>query len=197
MINNLDENSFIHCVKFLNMEEIIIVSKINCCYNNLIKKYYNFLIKKLVNNLIKCEDENNITLIDCFDYTFKDEKFENTNLYYCDKCKTHNQAIKKHYIWKLPENLIIVFKRFNGLDKDNTHITFDINNLNLSKYTYNDNTINYNLYSTINHFGNILGGHYINISKRDNKWYIFDDDKRQDLNNTELFYTNTYILFYK
>jgi len=143
------------------------------------------------------EHNKNITLIDCFDYTFKDEKFENTNLYYCDKCKTLNQAIKKHYIWKLPENLIIVFKRFNGLDKDNTHITFDINNLNLNKYTYNNNNINYNLYSTINHFGNILGGHYINISKRDNKWYIFDDDKRQDLNNTELFYTNSYILFYK
>ena len=156
------------------------------------------------NSSVNSEDnptENNkpksLNIIDCFDETFKDEKFENTNLYYCDKCKTHNQAIKKHYIWKLPQNLIVVFKRFNGLNKNNTQITFDINNLNLNKYVYNKNTINYNLYSTINHFGNILGGHYINISKRNNKWYIFDDEKRENLNNTELLYTNTYILFYK
>jgi len=142
-------------------------------------------------------ENNNISLIDCFDYTFKDEKFENTNLYYCDKCKTHNQATKKHYIWKLPPNLIIVFKRFNGLHKNNTPIKFNIENLDLNKYIYKKLQTNYSLYSSINHFGNILGGHYISISKRNNQWFLFDDEQKYEITNFNNMYNNSYILFYK
>lgn len=62
MINNLDENLFIYCVNFLNIQEILILSKINSSCNNLIKKYYTFILRSLVSKLIKAEDENNITL---------------------------------------------------------------------------------------------------------------------------------------
>ena len=62
MINNLDENLFIYCVNFLNIQEILILSKINSSCNNLIKKYYTFILRCLVSKLIKAEDENNITL---------------------------------------------------------------------------------------------------------------------------------------
>lgn len=148
-------------------------------------------------NPIEHSKPKSLNIIDCFNETFKDEKFENTNLYYCDKCKTHNQAIKKHYIWKLPQNLIIVLKRFNGLDKNNTQITFDIEKLDISKYTYKNKKTNYNLYSTINHYGNILGGHYVNFSKRNDKWYIFDDTNCHDVPNDDIIHKNSYILFYK
>ena len=62
MINNFDESLFIYCVNFLNLQEIIILSKINSSYNNIIKKYYTFILRSLVSKLIKTEDENNLTL---------------------------------------------------------------------------------------------------------------------------------------
>lgn len=62
MINNFDENISIYCVNFLNLQEIIILSKINSSYNNIVKKYYTFILRSLVSKLIKTEDENNLTL---------------------------------------------------------------------------------------------------------------------------------------
>ena len=62
MINNLDENLYIYCVNFLNIEEIITLLKININCNNLIKKHYTFILRNLIKKLIKVEDVNNLTL---------------------------------------------------------------------------------------------------------------------------------------
>ena len=62
MINSLDVNLCIYYINFLNIQEIINLSKINSSYNNVIKKYYSFILRSLVSKLIKTEDENNITL---------------------------------------------------------------------------------------------------------------------------------------
>ena len=62
MIDNLYENLSIYCVNFLNIEEIITLSKTNINWNNLIKKYYIFILRNLISKLIKVEDVNNLTL---------------------------------------------------------------------------------------------------------------------------------------
>ena len=62
MINNFDENISIYCINFLNLQEIIILSKINSSYNKLIKKYYTYILRSLVSKLIKAEDQENLTL---------------------------------------------------------------------------------------------------------------------------------------
>jgi ubiquitin carboxyl-terminal hydrolase 4/11/15 len=53
-----------------------------------------------------------ITLSDCMDEFKKSEILDEQNMWYCNKCKEHVQAIKKFEIYKAPPIIIINLKRF-------------------------------------------------------------------------------------
>ena len=96
------------------------------------------------------------------------------------------------FLVKQNHKIILVTKGMSK--KDNiSHISkkIHIEKLDISKYTYKNKSTNYNLYSTINHYGNILGGHYVNFSKRNDKWYIFDDTNCHDVPNDDIIHKNS------
>jgi ubiquitin carboxyl-terminal hydrolase 4/11/15 len=56
-----------------------------------------------------------VLIYDCLELFRKKEKLEENNTWYCNKCKTHVQATKKMEIYKAPECLILVLKRFRTI----------------------------------------------------------------------------------
>ena len=68
----------------------------------------------------------------------------------------------------------------------------------LTEFSYSKDK--YNLYATVNHFGNLGGGHYVANCKNnlDGKWYHFNDDSVNYIDNvSEVIDQSAYILFYE
>jgi ubiquitin carboxyl-terminal hydrolase 8 len=151
--------------------------------------------------LIALPINNNMNNIyQCFDEFTSIEKLDNQNKWKCKYCKEHCNAIKQISIWKIPNILIIVLKRFNHEtgEKINLDINFPIDNLNLSKYIngYDKYDAKYEAYGIINHVGNIGYGHYYAYCKNiDGEWYNYDDSHISKLKN--IITENAYVLFYK
>ena len=104
-------------------------------------------------NEIKSQSKKTINLYDCFNLFKSEEKLEDDNMWYCNKCKKHQEVFKKMDIYKSPYYLIIQLKRFKhhnirnsifgsiygGDGKNTTLIEFPIKNLNLSHYIVGPN----------------------------------------------------------
>ena len=128
-------------------------------------------------------------MYDCLNNFMIEETLSGTDKWYCSKCKDHVIATKKMEIFKIPECLIIHFKRFShtrnsafGSKKLNDKIDFPIDGLNMSKYVLQNidgKKIFYDLYAVSNHFGSLNGGHYTAFAKNpiQNKWFQFDDSE--------------------
>lgn len=56
----------------------------------------------------------------------------------------------------------------------------------------------YDLYSIVNHFGNLNGGHYTAFAKNpDGNWYDFNDSQVSGANLNNLCSSAAYLLFYR
>jgi len=144
-----------------------------------------------------------ITLQDCLEEFTKEEKLGEDDLWYCPRCKKHQQATKRFDIWKLPEILVVHLKRFSNSrilrDKIDTFVDFPIEGLDLevmvgerevAKRLRNqgfdisslglgdvDESLVYDLYAVDEHLGGLGGGHYraYALNHITKKWYHFDD----------------------
>jgi ubiquitin C-terminal hydrolase len=122
----------------------------------------------------------------------------------CDKSSKQNKALKKLYIHMLPEKLTIQFKRFivnrNHSRKNTSRVDFPIDNLVMNQIIEEEPTL-YELYSVINHIGDVGGGHYTNYSMNsiNRKWYEFNDSSINYLTDykKEIVSSQAYILFYQ
>jgi ubiquitin C-terminal hydrolase len=57
------------------------------------------------------------------------------NAWYCNKCVSHKQAVKKIQVYKVPPVLIINLKRFRGhSNKQDTFVHFPISGLDMSEF---------------------------------------------------------------
>ena len=98
--------------------------------------------------------------------------------------------------------MVIDFKRFNQKGvKNQSLITFPLENLNLSKYVigYKKDSYKYDLYGVANHTGGTMGGHYFAYVKNANgKWYTFNDTSVSIINHTDnIISPKAYCLFYR
>ena len=79
-----------------------------------------------------------IDLMECLKEFTKEEKLDSTETFYCENCKNRCECTKKIEIWKMPNILIIHFKRFKYNKKQkkkmDTFINFPIQNLDLSGF---------------------------------------------------------------
>lgn len=124
--------------------------------------------------------------------------------YKCDECEKNGIAKKTLIIHMLPEKLIIQLKRFivrgRHSRKNNSNINFPIDNLVLNE-VIKDKDVEYELYSVVNHIGDVGGGHYTNYSKNqiNKEWYEFNDSSVSYLTKPEdeIISSNAYILFYQ
>ena len=145
------------------------------------------------------------TLHDCLDLYCKGVLLENDNAYYDDNEKTYISALKSVIFWRLPHILIFTFNRLktDKRCKNNTLIHFPIQQLDMTKYVYEQTPnspiqINYELYGIGCHFGTISTGHYTCYVKNRNNWYFCNDDNvKQVINPIKMIDPNVYCLFYR
>jgi ubiquitin carboxyl-terminal hydrolase 4/11/15 len=144
-----------------------------------------------------------ITLQDCLDEFTKEEKLGEDDLWYCPRCKKHQQATKRFDLWKVPDILVVHLKRFSNSrtlrDKIDTLVEFPIEGLDLEAMVGERQVANslmqqgvdivsmglgdveeplvYDLYAVDEHLGGLGGGHYraYALNHVTNLWYHFDD----------------------
>ncbi len=121
-----------------------------------------------------------ITLYDAFDEEFKTELLKEDSAYHCDNCKEKVVAVKKNYLWSLPDVFIMSLKRYhNAVAKLPILVEFPLDDLDLNKYCFETRKTNkkYSLYAIIEHHGSQRGGHYLAYSKNPitRKWFKYDD----------------------
>jgi ubiquitin C-terminal hydrolase len=123
------------------------------------------------------------------------EKLEpnSNNGYKCEKCNKITLARRKTITSVWPKHLLIVLKRFiynhNQFIKDNKPINIPL----IWRH-------NYKLKGGIIHSGVYGGGHYIYFGEKDNKWYLCNDTRINDIIDIEGFMKNngaySYMLHY-
>jgi ubiquitin carboxyl-terminal hydrolase 8 len=139
------------------------------------------------------------SLIDCFDSYIEGEIIEN---YIMDETKEKINIKKRILFWSFPTILAIDLKRFNNkFQKNQIHITFPIDELDLSPYVigYKKNNYKYELYGVCNHSGGVMGGHYTSYVKNANgKWYHYNDTSVSEVGIIDsIISPKAYVLFYR
>jgi ubiquitin carboxyl-terminal hydrolase 20/33 len=156
------------------------------------------------------------TLEQCVDYEFTAEELDE---YQCDTCspdpapgssvpkaKRHPGSVQRR-IWRLPQNLIVIVKRFNPNGSKSHRLISRLSrcrNLQsgLQKRSPESSKLaNYSLQSTVDHHGSANMGHYVAQIKSPitGKWLIYDDETVQQVKDGSeaLLGRQTYILFYR
>ncbi|RWS05382.1 ubiquitin carboxyl-terminal hydrolase 8-like protein [Dinothrombium tinctorium] len=151
---------------------------------------------------------NRCKLEDCLKLFSEPERMSGEAGWDCPICKVKRDAMKKIVICRLPRVLLIHLKRFSyeGMwrQKLQTSIEFPLSDLNLKNYRYvnqNDVTqqsLTYDLYAVVNHYGTLEGGHYVAYCKHAStkRWYKFDDHEVTELSAADVKTQAAYILFY-
>jgi ubiquitin C-terminal hydrolase len=144
-------------------------------------------------------DNKSPSLIDCFNFYVDGEIIEN----YKDEETNELVNIKKKILfWSFPNILAIDLKRFNSrFQKNQIHVTFPLDDLDLSPYVigYKKENYKYELYGVSNHSGGVMGGHYTSYVKNaNNKWYHYNDTSVSEVKTTEsIISPKAYVLFYR
>ena len=153
------------------------------------------------------------SLEECIDYEFQPEELDE---YQCDICspdvpkdqvkaKRHPGSVQRR-IWRLPQNLILVLKRFNpNGTKCNADFKAEAGQV-FTKWFSKESPeasrlANYRLQSTIDHHGSANGGHYVAQvrSPITEKWNIYDDENVALIKDgtTPFLGRQSYVLFYR
>jgi ubiquitin C-terminal hydrolase len=152
-------------------------------------------------------DVGKATLEQCLDYEFQGEDLDE---YQCDLCtaqkKPRGPATIQRRIWRLPQNLIVVLKRFNH-NGTKCQADFQAAPSNLFNKWFAPNspesskTSKYTLQSIVDHHGSAHGGHYTAQvrSPITSKWIMYDDETAAMIRDGSEchFGPMNYILFYK
>jgi ubiquitin carboxyl-terminal hydrolase 4/11/15 len=154
-----------------------------------------------------------ITLQDCLEEFTKEEQLGEDDLWYCPRCKKHQQATKKFDLWKAPDVLVVHLKRFSNSrilrDKIDAFVDFPIRDLDLTEMVGErkvakkllaegvdiealglnslEEDLIYDLYAVDEHLGGLGGGHYraYSLNHLNGKWYHFDDSFVSDARPSE------------
>ena len=147
-----------------------------------------------------------LQLLDCIRKYSEREQLDETETWYCNKCKDHVRAFKELAIWRAPPILIIQLKRFvfkkNGFrEKIDTHVDFPLEGLDISEFvtspTSSQNAI-YDCYAVSNHFGGLGGGHYTAHALNGGEWCTFDDSRvTTNIDPSTVITSAAYCLYYK
>ena len=166
--------------------------------------------KKYLNLFRNNEKIKKCDIYDLFDNFSKIEILDSDNQWFSPYCQKKVNAEKINLIWDSPKVFIIIIKRFEytdyGAEKLNHLVNFPIYNLDITKYLHSNHVSNYtkyNLFAINNHDSmNSMGidsGHYYSYCKNsiNNKWYNFDDDEVNEINEDDLVTNKAYMLFYE
>jgi len=124
--------------------------------------------------------------------------------YHCESCQIKGDATTQLELWKLPEILVVILKRFTispegYISKDSRSILIETN-LQLTQKS-DGRVTNYQLYAINCHVGTAEQGHYYSIVlNTDDRWWLFNDEKRSSVKDERLsgiIRSTAYVLFFK
>lgn len=152
---------------------------------------------------------SHITLYDCLNLFRTEERLEKDNAWYCSKCNKHQEATKKMEIYKAPNILIIQLKRFrirtnstimgiirNG--KNESIVSYPLEGLEFKDFIVGeDKDAVYDLFAISQHFGSLSSGHYTALCRNRKKWYEFDDESVNLVDEKNVVCSSAYLLFYR
>lgn len=135
-----------------------------------------------INLAVASVKKTSISVDDCLGKYFTTENMIEDDQWSSPKAGYKVDAQRATRIWRLPETLILSFKRFTMMgDKIDTMIKFPLKDLDMSKYVVGprlDKDLNkYDLTGIIVHYGILGGGHYMAIVRNPGgkTWQICDD----------------------
>lgn len=152
--------------------------------------------------------EKQITVMDCIEKYCQKEQLDESEMWYCNKCKDHVRAWKQFHLYRTPPILIVHLKRFHfsasthRRSKITSFIDFPLVGLDLtslvSTYQQGEEPI-YDCYAVSNHYGNLGGGHYTAYTQGDDGTWCHYDDSRvtSDVSPSEVVSEAAYVLYYK
>ena len=148
---------------------------------------------------------DSIILKDCLELFVKNENLQDDS-WFCSRCKKLEKSKQKLQIYKPPNYLIILLKRYNykkelgqtfSGEKNNIFISYPTNNFDITEYIEGPekNKAKYDLYGVIEHYGTLNQGHYTAICKNDGNWVSYNDSSIKIVDTPVS--KNAYVLFYK
>jgi len=152
-------------------------------------------------------EKKSINVLDCIEkYCYK-EQLEESEMWYCNRCKTHVQAWKHIHIFQAPPILIIQLKRFtfspttHRRNKISLHVDFPLEGLDLTSYVLHwdegQDPI-YDCFAVSNHYGGLGGGHYTAYALNHGMWCYFDDSSvTENVSTNEVVSSAAYVLYYR
>ncbi|KAG2425706.1 hypothetical protein HXX76_013548 [Chlamydomonas incerta] len=163
-----------------------------------------------------------VALEDCMRVFLQPERLDESDAWYCPRCKEHVCADKKLDLWSLPEVLVVHLKRFSytrySRNKLDTRVDFPLHGLDLGGYVLRAQGVAplYDCFAVSNHYGSMGGGHYTAYAKLpgpppgtaagadgaaasapDEKWYCFDDSHVSHVEPDAVRSSAAYVLFYR
>ena len=166
-------------------------------------------VKKMKNNLLQnsfsimMNNNNIVTLDECFFYNQKTEMFGGDNQNYCNICKQLGNSMYTSRIYVSPNVLVLILNRGKGNIYD---VKLDFSEtLNITNYVLQKDMpqMTYNLYGVITHIGQSgPNAHFVASCKSpiNNKWYRYNDAIVNQITNLQkevIEFGTPYILFYQ
>lgn len=149
-----------------------------CLHCNL--TFYNFEPFTSLNIDIPA-DMPNPRISDMISASLKEEVINDTEVindgWFCSKCNKNTSYKKSTKLWKLPDVLVIIIKRFINIQlKNNVPLTIN-EYLNFAKGSIltNKKDVIYTFSSVALHFGSLNGGHYSAICNTPDGSILYDD----------------------
>jgi len=153
-------------------------------------------------------DSKRVSVLDCISKYCQMEQLEDSDKWYCNKCKDFVPAFKQFHLYRTPPILIVHLKRFHfsstthRRDKIDTLIDFPLTGLNLTHEVMHSKEGEepvYDCYAVSNHYGGLGGGHYTAYARSDDGvWCHFDDSRvTTDVSEEEVVSSAAYVLYYR
>ena len=152
------------------------------------------------------ENQNNndiLTLDECFKNFIKEEKLKEGEEWDCPNCCRKVLAKKKIDFYYLPKIFVICLTRFtkdnDNLLKNQEEIDFKIKDMDMKEYMVGPDKEHskYDLFAYVQHIGTIDNGHYTSICNNSGSWYKYDDSQVKEIDINKKDNSSAYILFYK
>jgi len=162
------------------------------------------------------QERESISLRECFEQLLVREQLNETDMWYCSRCKEHVRAFKKFDLWSLPNILILHLKRFHYLpgtyfvhrQKLEELVDFPLEALDMSGLVLGavpeGTDLTYDLYAVSEHSGGLGGGHYTAVARNmedlpdaSGEWFAFNDSGVSRSDPRRVVTPRAYVLFYK
>lgn len=153
--------------------------------------------------------EDPITVLDCIKKYCQKEQLEESEMWYCNKCKNHVRAWKQFHLHRTPPYLIVHLKRFyfsassRRRDKISDFIDFPLKGLDLCDLVADHDEATkpvYDCYAVSNHIGGLGGGHYTAyiLCDENESWSYYNDSSvTENVDEKDVVSSEAYVLYYR